>query len=279
MKFKKRVLTGIFVAFMAGTAAFGQDTKTDSLILVTTEFGSIKIKLYNETPLHRDNMLKLVREKKYDSTLFHRVIKDFMIQGGDPDSKNAAPDAMLGNGDLGYTVPAEFNPALFHKKGVLAAARNGDEVNPSKASSSCQFYIVQGRVFSDADLNMMEANVNNTTKRRLFNEFLDRPENIVVKEQIIDYQESSNADSLNALVKKIEPIIMQEYDKTTPFKYSEAVRKAYTTIGGTPHLDMGYTVYGEVVEGMEVIDKIAAVQVGSADRPVKDVRMTVSIVR
>ena len=183
-------------------------------IEITTDYGIIKLMLYNETPLHRDNMLKLVNEKFYDSTLFHRVIRDFMIQGGDPDSKKAAPDAMLGSGDIGYTVQAEFRPELVHKKGALAAARNN---NPEKRSSGCQFYIVEGKTLTDSELDNIE--------------------------------------------------------KRTGTKYTPEQREAYKTIGGTPFLDQSYTVYGEVYEGLNVIDSISQVATAPGDRPLKDVRM------
>lgn len=184
--------------------------------MVTTE-GKMVFVLYDDTPRHRDNFVKLVNQGFYDGLLFHRVINHFMIQGGDPNSKNAQPGAMLGDGTLGYTVPAEFRSNHFHKKGTLCAARQGDNVNPEKASSSCQFYVVQGQVWDSGTLDKME----------------------------------------------------QRFGK----KFSEEQRKAYTTVGGTPHLDGDYTVFGEVVEGMEVIDKIAAVKTGAADRPVQDVRI------
>jgi peptidyl-prolyl cis-trans isomerase B (cyclophilin B) len=177
-----------------------------------TKFGIITLRLYNETPKHRDNFLKLVREGFYKGTLFHRVIKDFMIQGGDPDSKNAKAGQALGNGDVGYRIPAEFNTNLFHKKGALAAARDN---NPEKASSGCQFYIVQGKKFTDADLDNMESKMK--------------------------------------------------------VKFSPAQREAYKQIGGTPHLDMNYTVYGEVLTGLNIVDSIAAVKTGAFDRPVEDV--------
>ena len=206
------------------TSTVAQTTKknkaqTNQIVEISTDLGNIKIRLFDETPKHRDNFIKLASEGFYDSTLFHRVIKNFMIQGGDPDSKRAKPGVMLGNGDVGYTIPAEFVDTIFHKKGVLAAARDN---NPTKASSGCQFYIVQGKVFTDADLDMIEARTGN--------------------------------------------------------KYTPAQRKAYTTIGGTPHLDRNYTVYGEVIEGLEVVDKIAGVQTGQADRPVNDVRMKVKVI-
>lgn len=184
------------------------------VVLISTTKGDIKVKLYNETPKHRDNFLKLVNEKFYDGLLFHRVIKDFMIQGGDPQSKNAEPGTMLGNGDVGYRIPAEFHANLFHKKGVLAAAR---DQNPEMASSGCQFYIVQGRKFTDEELNRLE----------------------------------------------------QQMKKTL----SPEQREIYKSVGGTPHLDQGYTVFGEVIEGFEVLDQIASVKTGVADRPVEDVRI------
>ncbi|MCY1504409.1 Cyclophilin type peptidyl-prolyl cis-trans isomerase/CLD [compost metagenome] len=188
-------------------------------VKITTAKGEVIIKLYNETPLHRDNFIKVAQSGLYNGTLFHRVIKDFMIQGGDPDSKNAAPDMPLGNGGLDYTVPAEFRDSLFHKKGVLAAARDN---NPEKASSSTQFYIVQGKVFTDSMLNRVET-------QRL------------------------------------------------KFKIPEWQREVYKTIGGAPHLDRSYTVYGEVVKGLEMVDAIAGVATGKADRPKEDVAMTVTV--
>lgn len=188
-------------------------------VKISTSKGEVVIRLYNETPLHRDNFIKVAKSGLYNGTLFHRVIKDFMIQGGDPDSKNAHPDSLLGNGGLNYTVPAEFRDSLFHKKGVLAAARDN---NPEKASSSTQFYIVQGKVFNDSTLNLVE-------ERRL------------------------------------------------KFKIPEWQRQVYKTLGGTPHLDRSYTVYGEVVKGLEMVDAIAAEPTGKADRPKTDIAMTVTV--
>lgn len=191
----------------------------ETMVEITTDYGTIKIKLYNETPQHRDNFIKLAKQGFYNGTLFHRVIKGFMIQGGDPQSKDAKPGQMLGSGDVGYKIPAEFVPGLFHKKGALAAARDN---NPKMESSGCQFYIVQGKPMSESDLNSMETR--------------------------------------------------------TGKKYSAAERTAYTTVGGTPFLDGAYTVFGEVVSGMDVLDKIAEVPCGPADRPVQDVKMTVKVI-
>lgn len=199
-------------------------------ILVSTEFGDMKIALYNSTPKHRDNILKLVKEGYYDDLLFHRVIEGFMIQGGDPNSKGAAADARLGSGGPGYQIDAEFNTMNIHKKGALSAARTGAG-NPMKKSSGSQYYIVQGKVATDASLDGFE--------------------------------------------KKIQSM----YPETKDFKYTEAQREAYKTIGGTPFLDMDYTVYGEVIEGLDVIDKIAAVQKNRSDRPIENVKMTIEVVK
>ena len=189
----------------------------ETMVEMNTNYGKIVLKLYNDTPLHRDNFIKLASEGTYDGLLFHRVIEGFMIQGGDPESRDAKPGVMLGSGTLGYNVPAEFRPNLFHKRGTLCAAREGDEVNPKKESSASQFYIVQGRVWSDADLDRMG----------------------------------------------------EQFNK----KFTAEQRKAYTTVGGTPHLDGEYTVFGEVVEGMEVVDKIAAAKRDRFDRPLEDIRI------
>lgn len=189
-------------------------------VKLTTDSGVMVIRLYDKTPQHRDNFVKLASEHFFDSLLFHRVIQDFMIQGGDPQSKFAQPGQMLGMGDVGYTIPAEFDTALYHKKGALCAARTE---NPTKASSGCQFYIVQGKTWTDQDLNNME---------------------------------------------------MQR-----GIKYSAAQRKMYKTVGGTPFLDMNYTVFGEVESGLNVIDKIASVPKAPGDRPVTDLRMKIEVLK
>jgi len=224
MKILSIFLLAIIMTANSSTAQTGKKSTTtaskDPIVQLTTDYGTMKIKLYNETPQHRDNFLKLVKEGFYNGTLFHRIINGFMIQGGDPNSKNAAPGDMLGSGDIGYTVPAEFNPALFHKKGALCAARTE---NPAKASSGCQLYIVQGKKYTDIDLDQMEAR--------------------------------------------------------SGIKYTAEQRNVYKTIGGTPMLDMGYTVYGEVISGLDVIDKIAAVQTKPGDRPVADVKMTIKVIQ
>jgi peptidylprolyl isomerase len=247
--------------------------KQTRIQIVTTE-GIIKIKLYNETPLHRDNFIKLVNSHFYDSTLFHRVINEFMIQGGDPESKKAGPGVQLGNGGTGYTIPAEIMAdKCYHKKGALAAARLGDDINPNKESSGCQFYIVHGKKFSDNDLNSFEQRMVMMQKQEAFGQLINKPENSQLKTKFVAFQQQQQTDSLMALTKIIEPLILAEVSKKTPFKYSEEQRKTYTTVGGTPHLDGGYTVFGEVIQGLDIIDKIAAMPTLPGDRPQKDIRI------
>lgn len=228
MKVKK--LTFLLFFFVTLCSCNAQNTEKQSTVskekyyvLIETSYGNMTVELYNETPKHRDNFIKLVKEGFYDGLLFHRIINHFMIQGGDPNSREAKPGQMLGNGTLGYTVPAEIVPGLIHKKGALAAARQGDQVNPTKASSSCQFYIVQGNVWPLEQLQRMSQQMG-------------------------------------------RPFTQQQID-------------AYTSIGGTPHLDNEYTVFGQVVEGLEVIDKIAAVACGAGDRPLQDVKMKMSLIK
>jgi cyclophilin family peptidyl-prolyl cis-trans isomerase len=190
------------------------------IVEIETPYGNIRLKLYNETPLHQENFLKLVSQKYYDDQIFHRVIKGFMIQAGDPDSRNAAPGQALGRGGPGYTIPAEISKDLFHKKGALAAARLPDNVNPTKESSGSQFYIVQGRKYTSAELDQMER------------------------------------DGYH-------------------IQFTDEQRKVYTTIGGTPHLDYEYTVFGEVIDGLDVVDKIASVKKDRRDRPLTDIKIKI----
>lgn len=194
-----------------------------SQVLITTPMGNMVVELFNETPLHRDNFIKLAESGFYDSTLFHRVIKDFMIQGGDPDSKNATPGVQLGMGGPDYNIPAEIVDGIYHQKGSLSAARQGDQVNPQKESSGSQFYIVQGKVFTPEEITMVEQRTGKTL--------------------------------------------------------NDQQRTIYTTVGGTPHLDGDYTVFGRVTEGLDVLDRIAEVLTDRANRPIDDVPMTMSVIK
>ena len=247
----------------------------DQIVIVKTEFGDMKIKLYDETPRHRDNFIRLAKDGFYNDLLFHRVINEFMIQGGDPDSKNAKPGVQLGNGGPGYDLPAEIHfPQLFHKKGVIAAAREGDNVNPEKKSSGSQFYIVQGKTFTDEELNKAEDRVNGMMKQQLSFSLMS-----AYKDSLRALQKAGKFDEYTALQQKIKAEIDQKIKGLEKFTIPDSLREVYKTIGGTPHLDTNYTVFGEVIEGLNVIDSIAAVETDSKNRPVNDIKMTVEIVK
>lgn len=228
------LVAGLFMASCANKTTQTEQVKSENdsstsktkqkqtMILISTNYGDMKAVLYNETPQHRDNFIKLIKESYFDGTLFHRIIDGFMIQGGDPDSKTAKPGQQLGQGGPGYTVPAEFNQELIHKKGALAAARMGDQMNPQKASSGSQFYIAQGKVYSQEELSNFEMRMGKS--------------------------------------------------------FNEIQKKTYTTVGGVPFLDYEYTVFGEVVEGLDVIDKIAKAAKDRSDRPTQDIKMKITII-
>jgi cyclophilin family peptidyl-prolyl cis-trans isomerase len=250
-----------------------------AVVEIITSMGNMKILLYNETPLHRDNFIKMAESAYLDSTLFHRVINGFMIQGGDPDSKAAKQGQFLGNGGPGYTIPAEFVSKYFHKKGVLAAAREGDQVNPKKASSGSQFYIVQGKKLSDNDLKNFEYRINRDLLSKINLQIINKPENAIMKSNIEKFQREGKNDSLMALGKKLDAMVFEEYNNTPHYTFTPEQINAYKTIGGTPHLDGAYTVFGEVIEGLEVIDKIAASATDKNDRPYNDIRMAVKVIK
>lgn len=244
---------------------------TETCVLMHTSHGDIKLKLYDKTPKHRDNFLELVRKGQYNGLLFHRVIQDFMIQGGDVTSKDAPLNKSLGAGDLGYTVPAEFNyPEYFHKKGALCAARTGDEVNPERASSASQFYIVTGKVYSESELKQMEKQLENRLKQAIFNRL--QTEN---KPKIMELYRSGQRDELailrDTLIEKTEVEAAKRKSET---QIPAEVREAYKTVGGVPFLDNQYTVYGEVVEGLETVEAIQQAKTNKQDRPLENIVIT-----
>lgn len=230
--------------------------------------------LYNETPVHRDNFIKLTSGGFYDGTSFHRVIENFMIQGGDPNSKEGEKGAP-GNGGPGYTLPAEISPQFFHKKGALCAARKGDNINPEKESSGSQFYIVQGRTFNDEQLNQFEKQINVSIKNQVMQAFFSAEENKAYLSRIQTAQQEGNKEEIKLIMEEIDPII-EERMIEKKFAYSDEQREIYKTIGGTPHLDMQYTVFGEVIDGLEVIDRIASVK-KQESAPLNPVRMTIKL--
>ncbi|WP_304251218.1 peptidylprolyl isomerase [Parabacteroides gordonii] len=245
------------------------ETQTkETLVVMKTSLGTIKLKLYNETPQHRDNFIKLVKEGQYNGLLFHRVIKDFMVQGGDVTSKDAPMSKQLGAGDLGYTVPAEFvYPKYFHKKGALSAARTGDEVNPEKESSASQFYIVTGKVYKDAELAQMEKQKEGRLKQSIFAR-LQKENSAKIKAAYQSGDKAELAIIRDTLVGKTEMEAEKRKDET---KLTPEQREAYKTIGGVPFLDNEYTVYGEVTEGLDVVDAIQNVKTNRQDRPLENV--------
>lgn len=256
------------VACKSGQKKDGNMEK-ETVLKIETSMGDIKVKLYNETPKHRDNFIKLAKDGTYNGTLFHRVIKDFMVQAGDQESKNAPKGKMLGSGDVGYTVPAEFvYPKYFHKKGALSAARQGDEVNPKKESSGCQFYIVTGKVFNDSTLLNMEQQKNQNKVTEAFNALAQKH-----MKEIYKMRKANDQDGLYALQDTLFIQAEAEAAKQPDFHFTPEQIKAYTTVGGTPHLDGEYTVFGEVVEGMDIVDKIQQVKTDRSDRPEEDVKI------
>ncbi len=238
---------------------------------IETSFGVMKGVLYNDTPFHRDNFVKLVNEGWYTDSPFHRIMNNFMIQGGG--NKDGRPDP-------GYTLPAEFLPHKYiHKKGALAAARQSDQVNPTKASSGSQFYIVQGKSVSDDMLFSMEKRINQDKQNALVREYITRPENMDLYKKIDSLQRARNGTAVNAMVQEILVQMKNEGEEIKYFHYSDKQKAVYRTLGGTPHLDGGYTVFGEITEGFDVIDKIAQVPTAAANKPVNAVSMKITILK
>jgi peptidylprolyl isomerase len=260
------ILIGGLTSCQSGQKKEGNMEK-ETKLKIETSAGDIIVKLYNETPKHRDNFIKLAEEGTYEGTLFHRVIKDFMIQAGDPDSKNAPKGKMLGSGDVGYTLPAEFVfPKYFHKKGALSAARQGDNVNPKKESSGCQFYVVTGKVYSDSTLLGMEQQMGQMRLNTAFQALAQKHTKDIYKMRKAGDQEGL-MNLQDSLIAQAEAQIAGEPE----FHFTPEQVKAYTTVGGTPHLDGEYTVFGEVMEGMEIVDQIQKVKTDRSDRPEEDV--------
>lgn len=244
----------------------GSQKQSPIQIELVTNYGTIILQLYDETPLHRDNFIKLVESGTYDSLLFHRVIQDFMIQGGDTQSKSADSLARLGGSDLPYQIPAEIVSGLFHKKGALAAARTN---NPERASSSTQFYIVQGKTQNDSLLTHNEDRINKMLARHFG---IKDPEN----KPLVDSLELARTEKDTALVKELNTrlnLALDNYWNFEKYTIPQEHRLVYQTLGGTPHLDQNYTVFGEVISGLEVVDAIAAVETNRQDRPISEVRI------
>jgi len=271
---KRLAVLFICTCFLVNISSGLSSKKRETKFQIVSELGTIKIKLYNETPLHRDNFSKLVKDGFFTDLLFHRVIKKFMIQGGDPDSKNAEPGKLLGNGDLGYTIPAEFNPKFFHRRGVLAAAREGDQVNPEKRSSAAQFYLMQGRVFRNGELDTLQTKLQDSRKMNLMQTKIK-----AIEAELNQLGSEGKQSEITARINALREAVEHENNQLPPIRFTDEQRKAYTTIGGYPSLDNNYTIFGEVIEGLEVIDQIAQQPTDKNNRPLKDIKFTITKIK
>lgn len=245
---------------------------------IITSYGTMVVLLYDKTPEHRDNFLKLVDSGFYNGLLFHRVINNFMVQGGDPDSKGAAEGAKLGQGGPGYTVPAEIYSGYYHKKGALAAARQGDQANPEKRSSGSQFYIVDGKTYSKADLDRLEQRKHMLYYKAKMNAYLADTSNKVDLDRFVALSTAKNTDGMSDFNHELEEKIDLQEGTQPNFSYSEDQINTYSFEGGTPHLDGDYTVFGEVISGYELIDQLASVETDAAGRPLVDIKMTLRVI-
>lgn len=260
----------IFILLLSSLWFSGCAAEKDYLVTIRTRFGDMKVVLYDVTPQHKENFIKLARSGAYDSTTFHRVIKDFMIQGGDVNAKQEEDP-------IDYTIPAEFNDTLLHEKGALAAARQPDQVNPKKESSGSQFYIVHGQTYTEEELRTMVYNQKLTVFQNLFMRLLEKPQYSGLRQEMIALQEAGNYAAMQEKIMNSEELIEKEFGRLPNFEFTEQQIKTYTTKGGAPHLDRGYTVFGKVVEGLPVIDSIAMVVTGAGDIPEQDVFMTMEV--
>jgi peptidyl-prolyl cis-trans isomerase B (cyclophilin B) len=268
MKKSLTALALIAVALFNSCAQKSNGPK-DTIVTIKTEFGDMVAVLYDETPKHKENFIKLAKEGYFDGMLFHRVIQEFMIQGGDPDSKTATKGQQLGQGGPGYEIDAEFNPKFYHVKGALSAARTSDQINPMKKSSGSQFYIVQGSIVPAAQLEYDQSKLNTG-----FTMMFQMPENKPTLDSLMALRNSGDVNGYNAMIVKLIPRVEKATGIT--IKTPEERVKDYSTVGGAPHLDGEYTVFGRVIQGLEVIDKIAA-QPTEQERPLQDIKMTVEV--
>ena len=263
----------IFVLLAVVTMSGFSQTK---MVEISTNLGSMKFKLYDDTPKHRDAFIQLAREGYYNGTLFYRVIQDFLIQGGSKSSRGAAPGKRIGYGDPDKTVDDEILPKYFHKKGALCAPRQPDEINPFKQSDISQFYVVKGRVHTMGEIDTMEIAVNRPIRNKIVQSIMT-PE---VREELKQLKEEKKVEEFRKLAQEVKDNIETEYNLNPGvIKFSEAQREAYTTVGGYPDLDGKFTIFGECISGFEVIDKIAALSTDKNNRPFTDVKITVTILK
>jgi len=263
----------VITQWMTGCAQ--ESAEKDYVVTITTKYGDMVAILYDETPKHKVNFIKLAKQHYFDGTLFHRVIKEFMIQGGDPDSKTVKPGGQLGNGGPGYNIPAEINPKFFHEKGALSAARLGDAQNPTKASSGSQFYIVQGHKCLPYEIDQIK--IDQGKLGAGLQQILADPANKALKDSLVQLRATGDMEGFQEKVLSLIPKIERTTGTRVNREVPAEVIKTYTEVGGAPHLDGEYTVFGKVIKGFQVIDKIASLPGNESDRPLEDVSMVVSV--
>ncbi|MBK6266656.1 peptidylprolyl isomerase [Marivirga sp. S37H4] len=266
----KNLVTVVFIAIIFFT---GCQTSKDSIVVFHTKYGDMKAILYEETPKHKANFIKLVESGKYDSTIFHRVIEDFMIQGGDVNLKPNIQE----EDRVDYNIDAEINDQFWHVKGALAAARQGDQINPNKRSSGSQFYIVQGQKMEGPELDQLAEGRIYQQKQAKVRELLAMKKYAHLRNKVIEMQKNQDLEGLQSFMEEADSLIAKEFGKLEVYEFSAEQKADYETIGGAPHLDGEYTVFGRVVEGLNVIDSIAAVRKGRGDKPVEDIYLTVDL--
>lgn len=273
--FNRDVMRTLLIVLTCFVVFVSCGKQNDNMVEISTPYGTMRAVLYDDTPIHKKNFLRLVEAGEYDSLLFHRVIRGFMIQGGDPNSRHADRDTKLGVSEIGKPIPSEIvYPKYFHKRGALAAARKPDSANPEKMSSGSQFYIVQGAVYDSVALDNVELEFNNVMRRDVFYEV--QP---YYQDSLIYYQEHGMAIELSELQLRIMAKVQELAEQKGLFKFTPEVREVYQTVGGTPQLDGKYTVFGEVVDGFEVLDSIAETMTERpSDRPIEDIWMTIKVV-
>lgn len=261
----------IFLLLLIGCSSLGGAQTFH--VLIKTNYGNMRVMLYDDTPKHRDEFLKLVGEKHFDGTLFYRSVKNFVVQGGSSDSRNAPAGKHIGYGDEAVNIDSEFSKKRFHKKGAVCAPRQPEKMNHFKSSDISQFYIVKGRVFTQAELDNMERAHNNPIKLQIRNTIL------VPHQTELERLKTEDKEKYNQLARKIKEDMDFQYSVSDKKEFPKHQRDAYTTLGGTPELDGEYTVFGEIVEGMSVLDKISAIAVDSNDRPLSDIKMTIAVLK
>ena len=264
---QKKLILILTTLLLFSCSQYKDDSK---YIKVFTDKGEIIIRLYNQTPKHRDNILKLTQKKYYDGQIFHRIINNFVVQGGDPTTKNSKPDSLYGNGGPDYLIDAEFVDSLIHKRGAVGMAREGDDINPEKKSSGSQFYIVKGKVLTNQQLDDLEKKIESKNKSNLYKK--------IFAEKLADQKDKNAIDTIT-LSLDVSIAFDSIWETRPKFKLSDQQRKIYTTIGGIPHLDGNYTVFGVVVKGMDIVDELSSIETDINDRPLKDIKFGISVLK